>query len=67
MTTRTVKFHYETHGFGFISPDDRSKNVFVNITAVKRSGLSRLAEGQEVRFDTEADARGLKTANLKEV
>ena len=67
MATGTVKFFNETRGFGFISPDDGSKDVFVHITAVEQSGLSRLTEGQKVSFDTEADARGPKAVNLQEV
>jgi len=67
MTTGTVKFFNQTHGFGFISPEDGSKDVFVHITAVERSGMSQLNEGQKVTFDVEADARGPKAVNLQEV
>jgi CspA family cold shock protein len=67
MTTGTVKFFNQTRGFGFISPEDGSKDVFVHITAVERSGMSQLNEGQKVTFDVEADARGPKAVNLQEV
>jgi CspA family cold shock protein len=67
MTTGTVKFFNHTRGFGFISPEDGSKDVFVHITAVEQSGMSQLNEGQKVSFDVEADARGPKAVNLQEV
>ncbi|MDH3241756.1 MAG: cold-shock protein [Alphaproteobacteria bacterium] len=67
MTTGTVKFFNQTRGFGFISPEDGSKDVFVHISAVERSGMSQLNEGQKVTFDVEADARGPKAVNLQEV
>ena len=49
MTNGTVKFFNSTKGFGFIQPDDGSKDAFVHITAVERAGLSGLGEGQKVR------------------
>lgn len=66
MTTGTVKFFNMQKGFGFISPDDGGKDVFVHITAVEASGLSGLADGQKVTFDSEADPKGKgdKAANL---
>jgi CspA family cold shock protein len=66
MATGTVKFFNQTRGFGFISPEDGSKDVFVHITAVEQSGMSQLNEGQKVTFDVEADARGPKAVNLQE-
>jgi len=65
MTTGTVKFFNTTRGFGFISPDDGSKDVFVHISAVERSGLYGLAEGQKVSFETQQDQRGPKAVNLQ--
>ncbi|GAB6053333.1 cold-shock protein [Magnetospira thiophila] len=47
----TVKFFNTTKGFGFIEPEDGSKDAFVHISAVERSGLSGLNEGQKVTFD----------------
>lgn len=67
MPTGTVKFFNNTRGFGFISPDDGSKDVFVHISAVERSGLSHLVEGQKISFDVQPDARGPKAVNLKQV
>ncbi len=65
MTKGTVKFFNATRGFGFISPEDGSKDVFVHISAVEQSGMSGLDEGQTVSFDVEADARGPKAVNLQ--
>ena len=62
MTIGTVKFYNSQKGFGFIAPDDGSKDVFVHATALERAGMSGLAEGQKVSFETEVDSRSGKTA-----
>ena len=69
MPTGTVKFFNSTKGFGFIQPDDGSKDVFVHISAVERAGMSNLNEGQKLSFDIEADRRSGKSAaaNLQNV
>ncbi|HEX2256869.1 MAG TPA: cold-shock protein, partial [Afifellaceae bacterium] len=54
----TLKFFNADRGFGFITPDDGSKDVFVHISAIERSGLPQLAEGTKVTFETEQDRRG---------
>ncbi len=66
MTTGTVKFFNAQKGFGFITPENGGSDVFVHISAVERSGLQGLADGQKVTFDTEADPRGKgdKATNL---
>jgi cold shock protein len=56
--TGTVKFFNQTKGFGFITPDQGGKDVFVHITAVERSGIGSLDEGMRVSFETEPDKRG---------
>jgi len=66
MTTGTVKFFNVTRGFGFISPEDGSKDVFVHISAVEQAGMSQLTEGQKVNFEVQPDARGPKAVNLQE-
>ncbi len=66
MTIGTVKFFNQTKGFGFIVPDDGSKDVFVHISAVEQSGMSTLSEGQKVNFEVQAEARGPKAVNLQE-
>ncbi len=65
MTTGTVKFFNATKGFGFITPDDGTKDVFVHISAVERSDLGMLTDGQKVSFDVQEDARGPKAINLQ--
>ncbi|WP_127521705.1 cold-shock protein [Mesorhizobium sp. Z1-4] len=64
--TGTVKFFNASKGFGFITPDDGSKDVFVHISAVEASGMHSLAENQKVSFDVEPDRRGKgpKAVNL---
>jgi CspA family cold shock protein len=62
MPVGTVKFFNETKGYGFIQPEDGSKDVFVHVTAVERSGLRGLAEGQKVSFEIENDRRSGKPA-----
>jgi CspA family cold shock protein len=57
MTTGTVKWFNTTKGFGFIQPDDGGKDVFVHISAVERSELQRLNEGQKVGYDLERDRK----------
>ena len=68
MAVGTVKFFNSTKGFGFIAPEGGGKDVFVHISAVERSGLSGLADGQKVSFDLEKDRQGRDSAsNLKTV
>ncbi|MBC9883521.1 cold-shock protein [Bradyrhizobium sp. INPA01-394B] len=55
MTTGTVKWFNGQKGFGFIQPNDGSNDVFVHISAVERAGLSGLAEGQKVNFESKTD------------
>jgi CspA family cold shock protein len=62
MTNGTVKIYNDQKGFGFIAPDDGSKDVFVHATALERAGMNGLVEGQKVTFDTEADRRSGKIA-----
>ena len=54
----TVKFFNNTKGFGFITPDGGGKDVFVHISAVEKSGIGTLDEGQRVSFATQPDPRG---------
>ena len=65
MTTGTVKFFNTAKGFGFIAPDDGSKDVFVHISAVERSDLGILTDGQKVSFEVQPDSRGPKAVNLQ--
>ena len=68
MSIGTVKWFNGQKGFGFIQPDDGSKDVFVHISAVERSGLHSLSEGQKVSYELETDRRGKTSAvNLQAV
>ncbi|MEO1701640.1 MAG: cold-shock protein [Pseudomonadota bacterium] len=62
MTTGTVKFFNSTKGFGFIAPDDGNQDVFVHISAVERSGMQTIAEGQKLNFDVVRDPKSGKSA-----
>jgi CspA family cold shock protein len=62
MTTGTVKFFNPTRGFGFISPEDGSKDAFVHISAVENAGLSMLREGQKVSYELETGQNGKASA-----
>ena len=57
MITGIVKFYNTQKGFGFIQPEDGSKDVFVHATALERAGIHTLVEGQKVSFDTQEDRR----------
>ena len=68
LSTGTVKFFNSTIGFGFIQPDDGSKDVFVHISAVERAGLSTLHENQKLSFDLEKGNNGkIAASNLKAI
>jgi CspA family cold shock protein len=62
MNTGTVKFFNTTKGYGFIQPDDGGTDVFVHISAVEKSGMSMLSEGQKLSFDVAQDNRSGKMA-----
>ena len=69
MTTGTVKWFNTTKGFGFIAPEGGGQDVFVHATAVERSTLGSLNEGQTISFDLEKDSRTGKSSavNLQAV
>ena len=62
MTTGTVKWFNPTKGFGFIEPEDGSKDAFVHISAVERAGLSSLHEGQKVSYELQSGQNGRQSA-----
>ncbi|WP_417666764.1 cold-shock protein [Roseibium sp.] len=62
MKNGTVKFFDSTRGFGFITPDDGAKDVFIHISALQQSGIETVVEGQKLTFNTEQDARGRSNA-----
>jgi len=63
----TVKFFNSEKGYGFIKPDDGSRDIFVHITAVEQAGLTTLNDGQRVAYDIEPDQKGKgpKAVNLQ--
>ncbi len=68
MATGTVKWFNASKGFGFIQPDDGSKDVFVHVSAVEQGGLSTLKEGQKIEYELVKGKDGKTSAgNLKEV
>jgi CspA family cold shock protein len=67
MPVGTVKFFNAQKGYGFIQPDDGSKDVFVHITAVERAGLRSLNEGQKVSFEIVTERGKQAAGNLQPV
>jgi len=66
MAVGTVKWFNSSKGYGFIQPDEGGKDVFVHISAVERSNLGSLIEGQRVQFDLERGQQGKSSAvNLR--
>lgn len=62
MDTGTVKWFNDQKGYGFIQPDNGGKDVFVHISAVQRSGLQGLTEGQKITYELQTDRRTGKTS-----
>jgi CspA family cold shock protein len=58
MIKGTVKWFDQSKGFGFITPEDGSKDVFVHISAVDRAGMATLQEGQEINVEVEMGQKG---------
>ena len=68
MTIGTVKWFNSQKGYGFIQPEDGSKDVFVHISAVERAGMGNLQEGQRLSFELERGSQGRTSAvDLREV
>jgi CspA family cold shock protein len=65
MPVGTVKWFNSQKGYGFIQPEDGSKDVFVHISAVERAGLAGLNEGQKVSFDIQNERGKSSAGNLK--
>ncbi len=64
MSTGTVKWFNESKGFGFISPDDGGKDLFVHFSAIQGSGFKTLTEGQRVSYETEQTPKGPAATNV---
>ncbi len=65
MPVGTVKWFNTTKGFGFIQPEDGSKDVFVHISAVERAGIARLNEGQKLSYEIQQERGKSSAGNLK--
>ena len=65
MATGTVKWFNDAKGYGFIAPEDGSKDVFCHHTAIQMDGFRTLAEGQRVEFDIEQGSKGPQAANVR--
>jgi len=66
MPIGTVKWYNAQKGYGFIQPDDGSKDVFVHVSAVERAGMSGLNEGQKLNYEIQQGKAGKSSAeNLK--
>jgi CspA family cold shock protein len=64
MQTGTVKWFNEAKGFGFIAPEDGSKDVFVHFSGIAGGGFKTLAEGQQVQFETKEGPKGLQAVEV---
>ena len=62
MTTGTVKWFNATKGYGFIAPEGGASDVFVHVSALERSGITSLADGQKVSFELEQDRKSGKSS-----
>lgn len=65
--TGLVKWFNESKGFGFITPEDCSKDVFVHFSAIQNSGFKTLAEGQKVEFTIENGQKGPSAGNVSAI
>ncbi|CAB4927288.1 unannotated protein [freshwater metagenome] len=67
MATGTVKWFNDDKGFGFITPDEGGKDLFVHHTAINTNGFRTLAEGAKVSFDSEPGDKGPKAVNVSPI
>jgi len=65
MSTGKVKWFNDAKGFGFITPDDGSKDLFVHFSSIQAAGFKTLKENDKVQYDVEQSAKGPRAGNLK--
>lgn len=65
MATGIVKWFSDTKGFGFITPDDGSEDLFAHFSAINMSGFKTLKEGQKISFEVTQGAKGKQAANIQ--
>ena len=66
MATGTVKWFNESKGFGFITPSDGGKDIFVHFSAISSEGFRTLKEGQQVTYDVKEGPKGLQAENVRD-
>jgi cold shock protein len=67
MATGTVKWFNDDKGFGFVTPDEAGKDLFVHHTGIAGDGFKSLAEGARVEYDAEAGDKGPKAVNVRPI
>ena len=65
MKTGTIKWFNSTKGYGFIEPSNKSRDVFLHISAVEQAGITNLNEGQKISFETVTQKGKLSATNIK--
>ena len=66
MATGTVKWFNDSKGFGFITPENGSKDLFAHFSAIQAQGFKTLKEGQRVSFDVTSGPKGLQASNIRD-
>jgi len=65
--TGKMKWFNDAKGFGFVTPDDGSKDVFVHFSSIQGDGFKSLAEGDKIEFDVQESDKGPKAANVRKI